>query len=118
MLCIKSWVMFAALLISVSAASMMAFADNRCTIKLSETAYVAGNELKSGAYTVKWEANSPTANVEFMKDGKTVAETKCKIEEREKAAEYNGVMTDQDSSGHKVIKEIRFAGKKKSLIFQ
>jgi hypothetical protein len=105
-------------LIFLAAASTIAVAKKAPIFKVSETVYAAGIEIRSGEYAVTWESNSPKAIVSFAVDGKTVAKAEGKVVEANKASEYDTLVIVKDSSGRKVIKEIRFAGGKNSIVFE
>ena len=80
--------------------------------------YVEGIELQPGVYNVKWEANNPEADVTFKINGKDAAKVQGKIVERGNRSNYDALEVEKETSGHDVIKSIRFRGEKTSIVFE
>ncbi len=85
---------------------------------VTNTIFVAGNEIKPGSYDVKWEANGSDATVVFVNQGKEVAKIPAKVEEVNKKGDYNSLAIGKDSAGHDAIKGMQFAGKKIRIVFE
>jgi hypothetical protein len=118
MLCKKSLMIGAMLLIFLTAASSMAVMKKPPKIKVSETVYVGGTEIQSGEYKVTWESNSPKAMLTFSSDGKAAVKAEGKVVDMDKAVEFDTLIIGKDSAGRKAIREIRFAGGKTSIVFE
>ena len=107
-------VLSAALLL---ASGIPALARNARTVALPHNALVSGTNLPAGRYSIRWEAQSPTATVQFLRGNKIVLSTAGKIEQRHKSYNRNEVVYDTASDGTMTISEIRFAGSKEALVF-
>lgn len=87
------------------------------TVQIGHDALLSGKQLKAGEYTVKWDANSPTATVNVWKGHKLVATADGQVVDRGTRAENNSIIYDTDASGVRFIREMRFAGSSKALTF-
>jgi len=85
---------------------------------VTNTLFVAGNEIKPGSYDVKWEATGTDATVKFINQGKEVAAIPAKLVEVDKKGDYNSLAIGKDSTGRETIKGIQFAGKKVRIVFE
>jgi len=93
-------------------------AGGAATVKLFGAAQVNGKSLAAGEYKVKWDSNSPQADVTFLQGKKTVATAHAKLVDRDQASRENAVVTRANSDGSETIVEIRFEGKKSVLVFE
>lgn len=86
---------------------------------VTETVSIDGNNLKPGAYDVKWESNSTEATVSFILPGhgKALFTLKGKIEELTEKSDSNSLLIMKDPSGHPVLKGLQFGGKKFRINF-
>ncbi len=106
----KSSLIRTAALLGVFALAAPAFAKPVSkTMQINRTARVRQSELQAGEYRLKIDGSAVTVE----KNGKTVAETQGRWEERATKAPYSSVLLD--ASGQ--IKEVRFAGEKRILVF-
>jgi hypothetical protein len=86
----------------------MTMAKGSYKFSVSRTMFVAGTEIKSGTYDVKYEANSTEADVMFYANGKVVVQVKGKVVESDKPAKYNSLAVGKDASGRDSIKVLMF----------
>lgn len=101
-------VLTAAVLLATSA-----FATN---ITVSKTLSLNGTQIAPGEYKVVYTGSGNDVQVNFMKGKNTVASAPAHIEERDKKANYDAVVTD-DASGTSQLKQIMLGGKKQVLVF-
>ncbi|MGO8732602.1 MAG: hypothetical protein ACLQVM_07405 [Terriglobia bacterium] len=99
------------------ASGIPGLAKNSRTVTFSHDLVLSGSSLPAGQYTVRWEAHSPQATVEFARGHKVVLSTEGKIEERGKKYDSNSVVYHTASNGTITIGEIRFAGSSQVLVF-
>lgn len=106
-------------LLLVLALTTTAFAaSGAATVKLFGAAQVNGKSLAAGEYKVKWETNSPQADVTFLQGKKAVATAQAKLVDRDQAYREDAVVTRANPDGSETIVELRFAGKKSVLVFE
>jgi hypothetical protein len=108
------------LILLATAASTLLAAEGSGTAKfaVTDTLFVAGNEIKPGSYDVKWEATGSDATVRFINQGKEVAKIPAKLVDIDKKGDYNSLAVGKDSAGRDSIKGIQFAGKKVRIVFE
>ncbi len=110
--------MLVTLLILLAVTSTIALASGSAKFTFSSTLFVAGNEIKSGQYDVKWESSNSEATVTFTIKGQVAAKAQGKIVEVDKKYDYDSFLTGKDSSGRVVIKELHFGGKTIRIVFE
>ena len=81
-------------------------------VTIDNPAWVAGNELKPGDYTVKVDGEKV-----ILKSGKNVVETSAKVEANEKKFDQTTVRMN-DENGKEVIQEIRVGGTRTKIVFE
>jgi len=101
-------VLTAAVLLATSA-----FATN---ITVSKTLNLNGTQIAPGEYKVVYTGSGSDVQVNLMKGKNTIATAPARIEERDKKASYDAVVTD-DAGGTSQIKQIVLGGKKQVLVF-
>jgi hypothetical protein len=89
----------------------------KATVSVVTSLLVAGNEVKSGPYDVKWESSGAEATVTFLADEKIAVTIQGKVVKLEKDSAHNALITNTDSSGHAVIKELLLGGKSFKIVF-
>lgn len=105
--------LFAAGLLTCGAAS----AKDSHRITLFDPMQLNGTTLPAGKYKVTWEQQNPEATVTFTSGKKIIATAKGKIVEREKSADFSGVVSNTNPDGTKNLVEIRFGGSKEAVVF-
>lgn len=96
--------------------SVFAKDTNKGKMNLSSSAEVAGTQLQPGDYTVEWSGTGPAAQVQFIRNGKTVATTQGNIVELNKRSPYDQVVLSTEG-GQNTIKEIDFGNKTTAVRF-
>ena len=112
----KKSITVVALLLLLTAAPLLAL-EGSAKFSVPQTMYIAGKEIKAGAYDVKWKSSSPEATVSFVVNGKVVLEVQGKIEELSKNNDYTSLLIGKDSTGRQAINGMRFGGKKITITF-
>jgi len=86
---------------------------------VDRTLVAAGTEIKPGEYNVKWQSHGSEATVEFTPIGKPQGvKVQGKIETVNKKYDSNNIGIARDPSGHEVIRELQFRGKKMKVVFE
>ena len=112
----KKSITVVALLLLLTAAPLLAL-EGSAKFSVPQNMFIAGKEIKAGAYNVKYKSNSPEATVAFVVNGKIVLEVQGKIEELGKNNDYTSLLIGKDSAGRQAINGMRFAGKKTAITF-
>jgi hypothetical protein len=99
------------------ASGIPALAKNSTTVTLSHDLVLNGTSLPAGKYTVRWEADSPEASVEFVRNHEVFVSTAGRVEERPKGYDHGAVVCNTASDGTMSLAEIRFAHSNKVLVF-
>lgn len=92
-----------------------AFASNKGSLQVRESFEVNGQQLAPGQYQVRWDGTGSNVEVSFMQGKKEVAKASAKVVALDKASDYDSAVVDH-SDGKARVSEIRFAGKKYSLV--
>jgi hypothetical protein len=106
----------------VSASFAFAAEEIKGSAKFSivDPIFVAGKEMKSGTYDVKYVVTGTDAAVTFtlVQQHKPVLEAKGKIVNSEQKFQENIILVGKDSSGKSVGKTFQLSGKKFSIVFE
>jgi hypothetical protein len=79
------------------------------TVTIAQSAKIGKADLKAGEYRLMIDGNHAT-----LQKGRTVvAESEGRWEDRDKKADYDSLLTDEDGR----VKEVRFSGKTKVFVF-
>ena len=100
--------------------SVCAFArdKNQHSVEIPDSVQVGGTQLKPGNYKVEWQGTGPEIQVNFVRDGKTVATVLGTLKTNDAQVVQDDVVTDTTSANTKTLKEIDFAHNKESLVFE
>lgn len=104
-----------ALLSSVSA---LARDKNQHSVQIPDSVQVGGKQLKPGNYQVEWQGTGPQIQVNFMRDGKTVATVPGTLKTNDAKVTQDDIVTDVTSTSAKTLTEIDFSRNKESLVFE
>jgi hypothetical protein len=85
---------------------------------VTKTLFIAGNEIKPGSYSVKWESKGSEAIVVFVDHGKQAAKMPAKLIGVDQKTDFDKVTISKDSAGHEAVKDIQFEGKKAKIVFE
>ncbi len=100
------------------ASSIPALAKNSRSITLRHDAVMSGKTLPAGQYVIRWETQSPQANVEFARGKEVVLSTAGRFEKRDKKYPVDTVVYEKAADGSLTVSEIRFAGSNEVLVFK
>jgi uncharacterized protein YlzI (FlbEa/FlbD family) len=78
---------------------------------------INGSHVNAGNYQIRWVSNSPDGVMTLLKGRKVVAEARGKAVERDAKAKDTLIITQDDGSGNRVLKEIQFKGKTQAIVF-
>jgi hypothetical protein len=104
-----------ALLSSVSA---LARDKNQHSVEIPYSVQVGGAQLKPGDYQVEWQGTGPEIQVNFVRDGKTVATVPGTLKTNDAQVAQDDVVIDKTSDNTQTLKEIDFGRNKESLVFE
>ena len=110
----------ALLSVVVLLSTMGAFArdKNQHSVEISDSVQVGGTQLGPGNYKVEWQGTGPEIQVNFVRDGKTVATAPGTLKTNDAQVVGNAIVTDTNSANTKTLKEIDFGHNKESLVFE
>ena len=106
----KGLILGSALLLATTA-----FAASKGSLQLTAPATVAGKQLAAGDYTVKWDGNGPSVQLEILKGKNVVATVPAQVVTLDHESNYDSAVVNTDGSGGRVLSQIRFSGKKMAL---
>jgi len=104
-----------ALLTTVSA---LARDKNQHSVEISDLVQVGGTQLKPGSYEVEWQGTGPEVQVNFVRDGKTIATAPGTLKTNDARVVQDDIVIDATSANTKTLEEIDFAHNKESLVFE
>jgi ABC-type thiamine transport system substrate-binding protein len=104
-----------ALLSSVSA---LARDNNQHSVEFTDSVQVGSAQLKPGNYKVEWQGTGPEVQVNFLRDGKTVATVPGTLKTNNAQAVQADVVIGTTSANTRTLEEIDFGRNKESLIFE
>ncbi len=104
----------------LSAVSAFAGDKNQHSVDISETVQVGNTQLNPGSYRIEWQGTGPEVQVNFMRNGKTVATASGTFKTNDTNVTQDEVVTDTTSANTntKTLKEIDFSHNKESLVFE
>jgi len=92
-----------------------AFASSKGSLELQHPTNVAGKQLASGTYSVRWDGNGEQVQVKFFQGKNEVASAPARMVEVAEAPQNNSAVVNTNSDGSYSLAEIRFGGKKYAL---
>jgi hypothetical protein len=113
----RNSIVLVTLLVLLAAIPMM-MAKDSYKFAVSRTMFVAGTEIKTGIYDVKYEVNNAEATVMFYAYGKVAVKVQGKVEESKTPAENNSLAIGKDASGREAIKALMFRDKTTTIVFE
>jgi len=108
---LRSKLMVLALALFPSMSAVAANDTHKGGLTIGSPVQVAGKQLAAGDYTVKWNGDGPTTQVNIIRDGKVVATVQARVVKLDQAPAHNAVETKTASSGDRTLSSIRFEGK-------
>jgi hypothetical protein len=92
-----------------------AFASNKGSLQLTETATVGGTQLKAGDYQVKWEGTGANVQLSIMKGSKVLATVPAHVIDLSDKPSNDTAVVRKNADGSESVAEIRFGGKKQAF---
>jgi len=102
-----------ALVFSVSA---LARDKNQHSVEIPDSVQVGGTQLEPGSYQLVWQGTGPEIQVNFVRNGKTVAAVPGTLTTNDPQVTQNDVQIDT-ASNTKTLRQIDFSRNKESLVF-
>jgi hypothetical protein len=87
---------------------------NQHSVQIPESLQVGSAQLQPGNYKVEWQGTGPEVQVNFMRDGKTVATVPGTLNANDNRVVQDAIVTDTTSN---TLKEIDFGHDKESVVF-
>jgi hypothetical protein len=92
----------------------MARDKNQHSVEIPDTVQVGSARLAPGNYKVEWQGTGSDVQVNFVRDGKTVATVPATLKTNDGQVVQDAIVTDTTSS---TLKEIDFGHDKEAVIF-
>ena len=92
-----------------------AFASSKGSLELQHPTNVAGKQLASGTYTVRWDGNGEQVQLKIFQGKNEVASAPARMVEVAQPPQNNSAVVNTNSDGSYSLAEIRFGGKKYAL---
>lgn len=106
-------------LVFLLAVPAMASKMSSVTVTLDRAALVNGKQLPAGDCKVRFGRGTGKTPVTFTNEkNDEMIKTTGTIVDRSDKSQYNAMVTDKESNGKNVVKEIRLEGKKEVLVFE
>ncbi|MGH9499907.1 MAG: hypothetical protein ACRD3L_12280 [Terriglobales bacterium] len=97
------------------ATSGFASSANKGTLQLFDSATVAGQNLKAGDYSLKWEGTGSNVQLSILQGSKVVASTPARLVDLSQATGSDSAVLKSNGDGSRSLAEIRFGGKKYAI---
>jgi hypothetical protein len=102
----------------LSTVNALARDKNQHSVQISDSVQVGGTQLKPGNYKLEWQGTGPEVQVNFVRDGKTVATAPGTLKTNDPHVTQDDMVTSTTSLNTKTLKEIDFSHNKESLVFE
>jgi hypothetical protein len=114
----KSVQQLASFAIVAVALSLSAFAkdSNSGKFTLSDTVQVGSTQLAPGSYKAEWSGPADDVKIDIVQNGRTVATIQGKIENLERPARENAVVTKTLDNNTRALDEIEFGNRTEALV--
>jgi hypothetical protein len=90
---------------------------NHHSVEITETVQVGAGQLVPGEYTMEWNESGPTAEVDFLQNGKSVLRTPAKVVNLPHPAEADSVTMNNETDNTRTLEEVEFGGHKEAFSF-
>jgi hypothetical protein len=111
-----STALFSMLLLLLPASALAAENTSR-TVNILTPVVVQGQHLRAGHYKVEWQESGPRVQVNFVRNGKTVATVPAMLRENDDQIKQDDIVTRQSASNQNILQEIDFSHNKEALTF-
>jgi hypothetical protein len=102
----------------LSSVCALARDKNQHSVEIPDSVQVAGTQLNPGNYKVEWQGAGPEIQVNFMRDGKTVATVPGTLKTNDPRVTQDDIVTGTNNTNTKTLTEIDFGRNKESLVFE
>src|ERR1700752_1964046 len=92
----------------LSTVSALARDKNQHSVQISDSVQVGGTQLKPGNYKLEWQGTGPEVQVNFVRDGKTVATAPGTLKTNDPHVTQDDMVTNATSPNTKTLKENDF----------
>lgn len=111
---------YVALLCMVALLSLSAFArdKNQRSVEILDAVQVGSIQLQPGTYKIEWQGTGPDVQVNFLRNGKTIATVPGTLKTNDDQVVQDDIVTATTSANTKTLKEIDFHHNKESVTFE
>ena len=102
----------------LSSVSALAGDKNQHSVEIPDSVQVGGTQLEPGRYQVEWQGAGPEIQVNFVRDGKTIATVPGTLKTNDAHVTQDDIVTDTTRANTKTLEEIDFSRNKESLVFE
>jgi len=102
----------------LSTLSALARDKNQHSVEISDSVQVGGAQLKPGNYKLEWQGTGPEVQVNFVRDGKTIATAHGTLKMNDPQVTQDDIVTETSSANTTTLTEIDFSHNKESLVFE
>jgi hypothetical protein len=99
------------------AAGAFARDKNHHNVEIPETVKVGAGQLAPGEYTMEWNESGPTAEVNFLQNGKSVLRTPAKVLNLPHPAQTDSLTFNNETGNTRSLEEVEFGGHKEAFSF-
>jgi hypothetical protein len=91
---------------------------NQRSVQIPNSVQVGSAQLQPGNYKVEWQGTGPEIQVNFVRDGKTVATVPGTLKMNDAQVTQDEIVTDTTSANVQTLTEIDFRRAKEALVFE
>lgn len=102
----------------LSTVSAFARDKNQHSVEISDSVQVGNTQLTPGNYKIEWQGTGPEIQVNFIRDGKTVATVPGTLKTNDAQVVQDEIVTEGTSANTKTLKEIDFSHNKEAVVFE
>jgi hypothetical protein len=92
-----------------------ALASSKGSLDLQHPTSIAGKQLASGSYTVRWEGTGDQVELKVYQGKEVVVSTSARVVKTDAPQRYDSAVTVKNGDGSLSLAQIRFAGKSYAL---
>ncbi len=90
---------------------------NQHSVDIADSVQIGTTHLKAGTYKIEWQGTGPAVQVNFLRNGKTVATAPATLRTNDNAVQQDSILTDTSNAKVGILREIDFAHQKEALVF-
>ena len=114
--CSKYLALVATLLL-LTPLSLFAADKTSRSVTIADPVNVGSTQLRPGHYKVEWQGNGPAVQVDFVRNGKTIATAPATLQPNDSQVNRDEVVVDRTNAQNERLKEIDFSHQKEVLRF-